>query len=200
MASLKQVAEQAWRMYYPSPTDDASNKLMEFQLLASQALAEVCQLYFYIFNDEGDKILNEVWLQKGVVTVEEKDCLWQFCLPMQPISLRGDVGLYRVAPNKPFAQPYTKSSQNMTDMLGQVQRYRYYRIGRIVYFPDGLIGNIKEIAYTYAGLFTMDCDEGGAVPDDFAPKVIERIIQLFTKGGNKAQDKLADSVDQTRST
>lgn len=200
MPTIKQIAEESWRLVTPNPTTDVANKLPEFELMAIGATAWICKLSYFNNNQEGGRIVEPCWLKSGKsVATQDEFGIWNICLPRSPLSLPGDVGLYSVKPNTGHAAPYVKCDAGLDDLIGDdTLSYLYVRIGNKITFPKGLMGGVKEILYLYVVMPDIDCVEEDLVPEDYRMQVIDEVVKRFNQNTNKKEDKTSDTKDNTR--
>lgn len=193
MASLGAIAELARRNYLLMPNADSGKKQREFELLAQASLAWICRLSFFNENTEGERQVNEVWLKSYEVAATKEDDIWQLCLPAVPIDLKDDVGVYRVAPKSRYGSEYRKTSISRMGLVGDLPSAitkRYYRINNKIFFPDGLLGEIKDTDLLIVRSPSIDCEDEDLVPDDFAPLVLREIAELINNPNRSANSSV----------
>lgn len=200
MASIKQVAEQTWRIVYANPNGDASNGLPEFELMTIAVLAQAFKIEYYQFNNEGEKRVPPSWIRVKEIKAEKGgNGIFGFCLPESPMQLPNDLGIYRVQPNSAQAGSYVKSSIGWTEILGTLMTgKRYYRLGNNIYFPDGLLGDSKDLLVMYVAAGSIDCEDEAIVPPDLVSVVIDGVMKKFFPTKSIIQDKEIDGSDNSK--
>lgn len=185
MASLKSIAEQAWRQLFPNPSDETALTLEEVIETAKNEYA--LQQYYFLRQQR----------------IED----WWFAMPSHLLSeseelevVEGDVGIkeidiselkiLRSMPNQTWLQnvggitcecKYIKSTVNQTqllcgdDSLPELSK-TFYILGKKIRFPEGTHAKKLRIIYTNDG---TDLNDDQEIDDAIGALVRVRLIEIY---------------------
>lgn len=189
-SSVQAIAEIIQGRLEPSMNDLGNYELEDIIEDVRNAYAGVIWKIYLQGLDDGDRLVIDPLLQKKSLLVTGDSVILS---GVMVVDVPRDAGIYQVIPfgenHQVTGDPLTKTSvaQAYAPKSRMSPGYRYYRIGDVMYFPDGLPRCSVGVEVIFLGLV----DEGAElqrIPRDYADMVRDKVWQSLFPSKNVPAD------------
>lgn len=212
MTTIGKITEQIFRIYSGgNPSDDSELTRQEIKILVGQSVNKLLKAEHLTVNKrDGDyfpphSMISTYTITSGLATYETSKA--RVKLPVYPISLPRNIGVWSVSPIGDADQQYIpiQSGQNTLLSSQDVLQYLdnqvgYYVDGQFLIFTNDITASPFNVSQLKVRLLVVDATVLGdydylALPADMEDLVIKDVLQ-FLGVVPKITDKVSDSNNQ----
>lgn len=192
MSTINQIAELAWRIKFPRPSDEIKNMKEEFVESAKIIYAGVIWEIYQRSQTDSEKNIWDGMLDVKIFDVDFTNGIPVVVLDIPIVSLPRDIGIYRVLPLAPGCEAMTKTTIAVQDIFSNDPdpNGKYYRIKNDIYFPKGFPSKaVKQVQIAYVSTGKINGDE--EVVSSVGEIIMRRLVELYS-----ADRKVDDTNNQ----
>ena len=188
-SSVQALAEMIHGRVEPEQNEQSGYDITDIEEMVRNAYAGVVWKFYMQLLDSGDRTIIDPLLQRKRYTVDGNSVVLE---GMGVVDCPRDAGIYQVLPfdkeNAIVAEgPLTKTTAAAAYAPKSriFPGYRYYRIGDVMYFPDGLPRCAVGVEVLFLGLLDEEIQR---IPRDMADAVYDKVWQVLFPTKNVKED------------